>query len=151
LLDAGVEIFEVRPVPGQPRRERESFGSGSAGSIGSGAPFALHAKAYIFDHQRVFLGSANLDPRSLELNTETGLLIESPELAAQIIAKFDEFAASSTSYRVVRESGAAHGPTLRWQTSVDGKRIEWTYEPDTTAWQRMKIDLYSFLPIEGQL
>jgi len=148
LLEAGVEIHEVRPVRGQPRVERESFGSGSGGS---GAPFALHAKAFVFDRQRVFLGSANLDPRSLELNTEVGLLIESPELAAQIIARFDEFAASPNSYRVVSESNDAFGPALRWQTSVDGKMIEWTYEPDTTPWQRMKVDLYSFLPIEGQL
>ena len=148
LLDAGVEIFEVRPVPGQPRSERESFGSGSGGS---GAPFALHAKAYVFDRERVFLGSANLDPRSLELNTEVGLLIESPELAAQVIAKFDQFAASSNSYRVVRESNDALGPALRWRASVDGKSVEWTYEPDTTQWQRMKVELLSFLPIEGQL
>src|SRR4030095_2962168 len=48
LLDAGVEIFEVRPVHGQPRTERATLGGGSGGS-GSGAPFALHAKAYVFD------------------------------------------------------------------------------------------------------
>jgi putative cardiolipin synthase len=150
LLDAGVEIYEVRPVRGQPRTERATLGGGSGGS-GSGAPFALHAKAYVFDRQRVFLGSANLDPRSLELNTEVGLLIESPELAAQIIARFDEFAGSSNSYRVVSASGEAFGPALRWQTSVDGEKIEWTHEPDTTPWQRMKVDFYSFLPIEGQL
>jgi putative cardiolipin synthase len=151
LLDAGVEIFEVRPAPGQTRSDRESFGSGSSGSGGSGAPFALHAKAYVFDRERVFLGSANLDPRSLELNTEVGLLIESPELARQVLAMFDEFAASSNSYRVVRESSEPFGPALRWQTNVDGQKIEWTHEPDTTSWQRMKSELLSLLPIEGQL
>jgi putative cardiolipin synthase len=158
LLDAGVEIFEVRPVPGQPRSERESFGSGSGsgsggnvGSGGSGAPFSLHAKAYVFDRERVFLGSANLDPRSLELNTEVGLLIDSSELARQVLAKFDEFSASSNSYHVVREANAAFGPALRWQATVDGNLVEWTYEPETTQWQRMKIELLSFLPIEGQL
>ncbi len=83
LLAAGAEIFEVRPVPGT--TGDGSHGGARSGSSGaSGAPFALHAKAYVFDDRTVFLGSANLDPRSFELNTEVGLLIESPDLAAQV-------------------------------------------------------------------
>jgi putative cardiolipin synthase len=144
LIDAGVEISEVRPVPGQPRSGERSYGSGA-----SGAPFALHAKAYVFDRKRVFVGSANLDPRSLELNTELGLVIDSPDLARQIIARFEEFATSANSYRVVREgTGVA---SLRWRTSVDGRTIEWSDEPDTTPWQRFKLDLQAMLPIENQL
>lgn len=148
LLDAGVEIFEIRPVPGQLKSEHESAGSDLGASA---APFALHAKAYVFDRQLVFLGSANLDPRSLELNTEVGLLIESPDLARQIIARFDEFSASSNSYRVTRSNDTATGAALTWHTSVDGRTIEWHYEPDTTAWQRLQMDFLSFLPIEDQL
>jgi putative cardiolipin synthase len=148
LLDAGVEIFEVRPVAGGFRSDRESLG-GSRG--GSGAPFALHAKAYVFDRQRVFVGSANMDPRSLELNTEVGLLIESADLAQQVIERFDEFAASSNSYRVVRESDQALGSALRWRTSVDGKLVVWSFEPDTTLWQRTKVEFLALLPIEDQL
>jgi len=148
LLDAGVEIFEVRPAPGQLKPESESAGSAFGAST---APFALHAKAYVFDRQLVFLGSANLDPRSLELNTEVGLLIESPELAGQIIARFDEFSASSNSYRVTRSKDTATGPVLTWHTSVDGRTVEWHYEPDTTAWQRLQMDVLSLLPIESQL
>jgi len=30
---------------------------------------ALHAKALTIDHDKVFIGSANLDPRSLRINT----------------------------------------------------------------------------------
>jgi putative cardiolipin synthase len=146
LLDAGAEIFEVRPAPGQLRSDSETRGSG-----GSGAPFALHAKAYVFDRQRVFIGSANLDPRSLELNTEVGLLIESPDLAEQVTRRFEEFSASSNSYRLLRASTEASGAVLHWRTSVDGRIVDWSFEPDTTSWQRMKVDLLSFLPIENQL
>lgn len=146
LLDAGAEIFEVRPVPGQLRSDSETHGSG-----GSGAPFALHAKAYVFDRERVFIGSANLDPRSLELNTEVGLLIESPDLAELVTRRFDEFSASSNSYRLLRGSTGGPVPVLHWRTSVDGKIVDWTFEPDTTSWQRMKVELLSFLPIEEQL
>ena len=153
LLTAGAEIFEVRPVPGT---GDESHGgarsSGSSGSSGaSGAPFALHAKAYVFDDRTVFLGSANLDPRSFELNTEVGLLIESPDLAAQVIRRFDEFAASANSYRVMLAPESAP-LAMKWQTEVAGERIDWSDEPDTTLWQRLKADLYTLmLPLERQL
>lgn len=50
----------------------------------------LHTKAIVFDHKDVFIGSLNLDPRSTDINTETGLYVESPELAAQVIAWMDE-------------------------------------------------------------
>ncbi len=105
----------------------------------------------MFDRQRVFVGSANLDPRSLELNTELGLLIESPDLAQQVIERFDEFLASSNSYRVVRNSDEPLGAALRWRTSVDGRIVVWSFEPDTTLWQRTKVDFLAFLPIEDQL
>jgi putative cardiolipin synthase len=140
LLDAGVEMYEVRPIPGQSRADK-----GSLGSVKSGAPFALHAKAYVFDRRTVFLGSANLDPRSLTLNTEVGLLIESPGLARQIIERFDQFSESANSYQLTSD-----GKSLHWRTSVDGKQVEWTDEPDTTPRQRMSVELMSLLP-EGQL
>lgn len=40
----------------------------------------LHAKLLLIDDQYAFIGSANLDPRSLHLNTEIGLMIDSPEI-----------------------------------------------------------------------
>lgn len=140
LAEAGVELYEVRPIPGQPR-ERSALGSGA-----SGAPFALHAKAYVFDRKTVFLGSANLDPRSLAVNTEVGLLIECPELARQVLERFDVFALSANSYRVQADHG-----TLHWRASVDGRVVEWTDEPDTTPRQRLTVDLLSLVPAEDLL
>jgi cardiolipin synthase C len=155
LLAAGAEIFEVRPVPGTAGENRESHagggsaGAGASGSSGaSGAPFALHAKACVFDDRTVFLGSANLDPRSFELNTEVGLLIESPAIAAQVIRRFGEFSSSENSYEVVLAPEAG----MTWRTEVGGTRIDWRHEPDTTLWQRFKSDLYTLmLPLERQL
>jgi hypothetical protein len=51
----------------------------------------------------------------------------------------------------VRSPGDAFGPVLRWRTSVDGRQVVWSVEPDTTLWQRLKVDFMSFLPIESQL
>ena len=74
LLEAGVELYEVRPQPGPFPQEIVSAGSRAG----------LHTKAMVFDRKDVFVGSFNLDPRSSLINTEAGLYVESPELAAMV-------------------------------------------------------------------
>jgi cardiolipin synthase C len=153
LLEAGAEIFEIRPAPGQAPPERREHGIGSGGSSGSEAsraPFALHAKAFVFDRATVFLGSANLDPRSLDVNTEVSLIIESPELADAILARFRTFSSPTNSYRVSLDPTDAMSP-LRWWALLDGQFVMWTAEPDTTAQQRLHVDMLSLLPIEPLL
>src|SRR5690606_4104377 len=93
LLEAGVELYELRRLPRsagqpewQPPARRESRLAGSSGSSAS----SLHAKTFAVDGERVFIGSYNFDPRSADLNTEMGLLIDSPELARRIDAVFAE-------------------------------------------------------------
>jgi putative cardiolipin synthase len=140
LLDAGVELHEVRPAPGQ-LRDRKGLGS-----VASGAPFALHAKAYVFDRTVVLIGSANLDPRSLVLNTESGILIESRELASQVLRRFEEFSAGANSYAVTRG-----GDGLSWRADVDGGEVAWNVEPETTPEQRLRVDMLSILPLDGLL
>jgi cardiolipin synthase C len=115
LVDAGVELYEIRAIPGQIGAGSGPHGSGGA----SDAPFALHAN--VFDRKRVFIGSANFDRRSFQLNTEVGLMIDSPELAQQIVARFDQFAALPNSYRLVLDRDGPRGPRLRWRTILDGK------------------------------
>ncbi len=64
LLKAGVEIYEYRPQ-------------------------VLHAKLFVLD-EAVYVGSANLDPRSLSVNYELTVRFEHPQMAAearQIIAE----------------------------------------------------------------
>lgn len=46
--------------------------------------FAIHAKSMVIDEKIVFVGTFNLDPRSANLNTEVGVLVDSPALARQI-------------------------------------------------------------------
>jgi putative cardiolipin synthase len=98
LLGMGVDLYEVRPVPGQPAGRGNQLKSPSSGR------YALHAKVFVFDRQRVFVGSMNLDQRSLHLNTEIGLIIESPELARQIAGRFADIAQPANSYVLMRAS-----------------------------------------------
>ncbi|MET0733042.1 MAG: phospholipase D family protein [Casimicrobiaceae bacterium] len=145
LIESGAELYETRAVPGE-----KPGGSGISGS-GSDAPFALHAKLYVYDLRRVFIGSPNFDRRSFNLNTELGLMIESAELARQIVERFNRFAASDNSYRLTLDSSGPLGPRLRWQTERDGVAIEQNDDPDATPWKRAQIELYSLLPIDELL
>lgn len=87
LLRAGVRLFELKPAyPTAPTTvpHRRPHLSGSQAS--------LHAKTFAIDGRQLFVGSFNLDPRSARLNTEIGLLVDSPALAAQLATALDEVA-----------------------------------------------------------
>ncbi len=63
--------------------------------------FALHAKVFTFDRSRAFIGSANFDNRSFRLNTEVGLIIESPAIAQQVASRFEAIVQPANSYQVL--------------------------------------------------
>ena len=80
LLEAGVELFEFNPHPAIQSELIESYPS-----LADNNPvFALHAKSMVIDSHLVFIGTFNLDPRSSNLNTEVGVIVESEELARQL-------------------------------------------------------------------
>ncbi len=125
LIAAGVELYELRADPAV---KKESFHlSGSSRS-------SLHCKAFVFDRKDVFIGSLNLDPRSGDINTEAGLYIESPELAAQVISYMNEGVLPQNSYRVLLDADNH----LYWVTQTDGKRERYDHDPNSTFWQRAK-------------
>jgi putative cardiolipin synthase len=146
LLEEGVELYEVKPLPGKPSPREGALKSPSSGQ------FSLHAKAYVFDRRRVFIGSANLDQRSLHLNTEIGLMIESPELARQVATRFETIAQPANSFVLALERDAKGGPPhLVWNSVKDGKPIAYQSEPGGDRLRGFKVDLLSMLPIEGLL
>jgi putative cardiolipin synthase len=118
----------------------------------SAGPYALHAKVFVFDRQRVFVGSMNLDRRSLHVNTEIGLIIDSPELARQVATRFEAIARPANSYALALEgTTATGGPTLAWRTLEDGKSVEYHQEPAASIWRRVKVDMLSMLPLDELL
>ena len=76
LLEAGVEISELRPEPGEETARLGALGSSKA---------SLHAKALVVDRRTLFVGSFNVDQRSSLENTEMGIEIESEALAMQLV------------------------------------------------------------------
>jgi len=112
----------------------------------------LHAKVFVFDQQRLFIGSMNLDPRSLRVNTEVGLIIDSPALARQVERRFGEIAQPANSYVVaLDESEKGGAPSLVWNTLENGKPREYRQEPSATPGRRIEADALSLLPLEGLL
>jgi cardiolipin synthase C len=135
LLEAGIVLYELRrssvPVP------RESA------AVHGSPRSSLHAKTFAVDRSRLFVGSFNFDPRSAELNTEMGFVINSPPLAQNLAEAFDAGIPESA-YEVLL-SGTGQ---LVWIEHVAGQVRRHGTEPGTTFWQRTKVRLLSLLPIE---
>jgi putative cardiolipin synthase len=146
LLRAGVDLYEVRKVLGRPDVRGKHLPSGSGGQ------YALHAKAFVFDRERVFIGSMNLDQRSLHLNTEIGLIIESPELARQVAQRVGDIAQPANSYvLMLGEADASGRRDLVWRTLENGVPVDYHEEPAVTFWKSLQVDLLSILPLDPLL
>ena len=140
LLDAGVSLFELRRAAGQTAQKYYSVGMfGSSGS-------SLHAKTFSIDTKRVFVGSLNFDPRSANLNTELGFIIDSPELAARIEAALWDLA-PKLAYEVRLDSNHR----LYWLRQTSDQPIRYDTEPNSTWYQRAAVFVLSILPIEWLL
>ncbi|MHB8624504.1 MAG: phospholipase D-like domain-containing protein [Sulfuricaulis sp.] len=146
LLEDGVELYEIRSLLGNTR------GSGQSAAISRYGNYSLHAKMFVFDRKRLFIGSMNFDQRSLHLNTEVGLIIDSPELAQQIATRFESMVQPANSYKLeLRQNEPGGSPNLVWLTQEDGKAVEYQTEPARSEWQRLKIDFLSLLPMDKEL
>ena len=131
LIEAGVELYEARPdaaiqalVADTPPVKAKFMG--------------LHVKAIAVDRARVFIGSMNLDPRSEELNSEMGVLIESVPLAQQLAAIMERDTQPENAWRVTTNS---HG-RLRWTAGTEVL----TRQPARDAWQRMQDVFFMAFP-----
>jgi len=143
LLRAGVALYEAKPDSKAQAAHEKKSGS----STGSGGAQSLHAKVYAVDARRIFVGSFNFDQRSALLNTELGLVIDSPAVAAQLARAFDNVV-----------------PGIAWQVRMapDGANLEWVErsgagevvrdeEPGASALQLLGVGLLQMLPIEWLL
>jgi putative cardiolipin synthase len=140
LLRGGVELYEMKRKAGDDLgRKRISLQGSSQAS--------LHTKAMVIDARWTFVGSMNLDPRSANLNTEMSVLVDSPELAEQLRAQFEQNASPDMSCHTVLDEDR----DLVWHDRVDGKERSLEKEPDASAGRRLLSALLRVLPLESQL
>jgi putative cardiolipin synthase len=114
--------------------------TGSSGST-------LHAKTFAVDRSHVFVGSFNFDPRSVSLNTEMGVLIDDPVLAAALSNALDEQAPLGA-YEVVL---GADGESPEWIERTPAGEKRHATEPQTGFFRGLGISIMSLLPIESLL
>ena len=135
LLEAGVELWEAR---GDAAEVINEDGTKSFEQL------TLHTKGIIIDRKHVFVGSLNLDPRSIDINTEMGIMISSADLG-----------------KYAAENSMANMPTMAYQLKLDDNKISWhatidgqavteTKEPLTTGWRRFQAWFLKIAP-EKQL
>ena len=136
MLKIGVTIYEIAPML--------TKRSGHFGDFGQSIS-RLHAKIAVIDDERFFIGSMNLDHRSAAVNTELGLVIDSPELVHDYVQLV---------------SGNRVNLGYRLRIGPDGRRVQWLEyddqggdvvhedQPGQFLWLRFKNWL--LLPIVGE-
>lgn len=146
LLELGVQLYEVRAKPDS------SHGSGQPARLSRFGHYGLHGKLIVFDRERLFVGSMNLDQRSKRLNTEVGLLIDSPELADQMAHRFEAMTGSESAYSLALHStGSFGGSGIRWTSEEGGHPFTQDVEPGANIWQRLQLRFLSSLPLSREL
>jgi putative cardiolipin synthase len=141
LIKGGVELYEFKAIkPEQPEKQKKKkqwIGSSRA---------SLHGKFMGFDQRYMFIGSFNLDPRSIALNTEIGVYFDAPEYATLLAETFDQNEMIKA-YRVLLTDEGE----LEWVTLEDGKEVRFDHEPDTGFWKRFGVNFMSIFVPESQL
>jgi len=131
LLEAGAELYELKANP--------EIQPGIVDTPPVQAEFSgLHTKAVVVDREKTFIGSLNLDPRSMRLNTEMGMIVESPGLAEQVAQIMER----------------DMDPANSWQAHLDDKgKLYWqcdegivTRQPARNWWQRVEVWIMGIAP-----
>jgi putative cardiolipin synthase len=127
MLALGVDIYEVSGSRVKRNRRENLFGL----SLGR-----LHAKLAVIDKRWLFIGSMNLDPRSATINTELGSIIDSPELARELLRIIDIDRLQSAYRLQLSPEGQC-----QWLGYEDDREVVLNEEPDSTFWVRLKLRL----------
>ena len=157
ILAAGVQVFEFKPEPGIQARLRDRYrkdprigpapestaaaigitagaedaaGKAPTAGIATERPiFVIHAKTLVVDGEKVFVGTFNLDPRSMNLNTESGIYLEDARMAREVDSAIAADMAPENSWDASKETGDSHAP----------------------FWRRVQVWFWGLLPIESIL
>ena len=137
LLRMGVDLYELRANFEQP----------SDKPLPKDMPkTTLHTKSFVVDRKSVFIGSFNWNQRSLNLDTELGVIIHSPQLADELLNRVDAVLPVASC-----KVGLNDANSLRWTCLDDGKEVIVTKEPQSGFWRRFNAGFFRILPIKSQL
>ncbi len=132
ILDTGAGLYELR-ADAVLRAEIVDLPPLQAGFVG------LHTKAMVIDRRRAFVGSMNLDPRSEVINSEMGVIIDSPALAENLARRMERDMDGANAWQVVI---AASDDELRWRSTAG----ELDSQPTRNFMQRVEDFVFKFFP-----
>lgn len=131
LLRIGVELYEARDDSAfidqysTPPIEPDFLG--------------LHSKSIVVDDRYSFVGSPNIDPRSLIINTEIGFFVDSPELASRLTDLIERDISPEAAWRVYFDERGR----LRWNSSAGTLKNQ----PALGPMQRVAAFFINLLPL----
>ncbi|MBE9475661.1 MAG: phospholipase D family protein [Proteobacteria bacterium] len=143
LLRCGVEIYELNEKIKKDQGARFKWLRGLEKS-------SLHAKTLVIDKRVMYVGSFNFDQRSLNLNTEIGIVFEDAEIAGHAVELFDENI-SMAAFRVELVGDTNRNGKLRWTGVEDGETVVFYKEPYASLFRRVSTQLMRLLPIDSFL
>ena len=130
LLRAGVKLYEARPDTAQSR------------ITGAPVQLTLHTKGVVIDRSLALIGSLNFDPRSIELNTEMGIFIDSPAFACRLAGAIEADLPLHTYALRLDDRGR-----VIWETGTGAEKKVWRSDPGATFWRRFVAGLAAALPL----
>jgi putative cardiolipin synthase len=140
LLQTGAELHELRPDAAL----REHF---LAFDGDHEVPAGIHTKAFVIDGSQALIGSFNFDPRSRDLNSEIGLVVDDDDFAKEVEQVMNRDFDPANSYRLfLNEKGK-----VRWEEQTEAGTIIHKHDPGASIWKRMGARILSWLPIEQEL
>ncbi len=124
LLAWGIQLYEFKAYPQIEETLMQRYKDLAKKPI-----FAIHAKSFVVDQQIAYIGTFNLDPRSINLNTEVGVLIKNQLIADKLKSAIEEDLKPENSYNLSFENP----------------------EKDVSFAKRLKLWFYKLLPIQKLL
>ena len=140
LLRSGVKIYELKSTAAEEKRDNKLWRARSQSST------SLHAKTFAVDDYQVFIGSYNVDPRSANINTEMGVIINDDELARQLHGALSDDLLNQAYEVKLLDNGS-----LEWHTMEDGKEVVYDSEPRVDMSDHIWLTIMSWLPIDWLL
>jgi putative cardiolipin synthase len=155
LLELGVHLYELNPHSFEYIYKNQKYRRGSIPRS------SLHAKSMILDDEIFLVGSMNLDPRSIKLNTEILSVIHSKELAEIESQVFDKIRKPQNVFTLSIEKkelekfGATTMPgdprQVVWSTEKDGKIVKYYDDGNAGFWRRLGSIFSRMIPMDKYL
>ena len=140
LLRSGVKIYELKSTAAEEKRDNKLWRARSQSST------SLHAKTFAVDDYQVFIGSYNVDPRSANINTEMGVIINDDELAKQLHGALSDDLLNQAYEVKLLDDGS-----LQWHTMENDKEVVYDSEPKVGISDHVWLTIMSWLPIDWLL